>query len=96
LRRPFAARTFLWRKGATGKQVAQINLSFFPASTRLMKGARFCGNGVRAAFAARSKLEEILMSRKPQKTIVRKPAKKIADSRRVRFGGSWAPASLRK
>jgi len=28
--------------------------------------------------------------------VVRKVTKKIADSRRVRFGGGWAPASLRK
>lgn len=33
---------------------------------------------------------------KQPKPIVRKPSKKIADSRRVRFGGGWAPASLRK
>jgi hypothetical protein len=30
------------------------------------------------------------MSRK-QKTLVRKPSKKIADSRAVRYGSSWAP-----
>jgi hypothetical protein len=34
------------------------------------------------------------MSRK-QKTIVRKPSKKIADSRRVRFGSGAAPRVLR-
>lgn len=34
------------------------------------------------------------MSRK-QKTVVRKPTKKIADSRRVRFGGGSAPRVLR-
>jgi 1,4-alpha-glucan branching enzyme len=33
--------------------------------------------------------------RKPSQ-LVRKPSKKIADSRRVRFGSSWAPAALRK
>ena len=31
-----------------------------------------------------------------QKPVVRKPSKKIADSRRVRFGGGSMPASLRK
>ena len=36
------------------------------------------------------------MQKKQVKPVVRKPAKKIADPRRVRFGGSWAPASLRK
>ena len=34
------------------------------------------------------------MSRK-QKTFVRKPTRKIADSRRVRYGASWAPRVVR-
>lgn len=34
------------------------------------------------------------MSRKKQ-LVARKPSKKIADSRRVRFGAGFAPASLR-
>jgi len=34
------------------------------------------------------------MSRK-QKNVVRKPTKKIADSRRVRFGGGCAPRVIR-
>ena len=37
-----------------------------------------------------------MRKQKQVKEVVRKPTKKIADSRRVRFGGSWAPASLRK
>ena len=60
-----------------------------------MKGAVFCANGLRAASQRDQKLEERPMSSK-QKTIVRKPSKKIADARRVRFGGGCAPASLRK
>jgi hypothetical protein len=35
------------------------------------------------------------MSRKQQKQIARKPSKKVADPRRVRYGASWAPASIR-
>jgi hypothetical protein len=34
------------------------------------------------------------MSRK-QKQLVRKPSKKIADARRVRYGASWAPRKVR-
>lgn len=34
------------------------------------------------------------MSRK-QKQLVRKPTKKIADARRVRYGSSWAPRVVR-
>lgn len=35
------------------------------------------------------------MARKQQKQmLVRKPSKKIADSRRVRFGGGMAPAKV--
>ncbi len=35
------------------------------------------------------------MARKKQ-IVVRRPSKKIADPRRVRFGNGFAPASLRK
>ena len=32
---------------------------------------------------------------KKQKQLVRKPSKKIADARRVRYGSSWAPRKVR-
>ncbi len=32
---------------------------------------------------------------KKQKLVVRKPSKKIADARRVRFGGGCAPRAIR-
>lgn len=35
------------------------------------------------------------MSSKKQKPVVRKPSKKIADARRVRYGGGSAPQILR-
>jgi hypothetical protein len=35
------------------------------------------------------------MSRKNRKVVVRKQSKKVADSRRVRFGGGWAPRVVR-
>lgn len=35
------------------------------------------------------------MSRKQPKQLVRKPSKKIADPRRVRYGAGMAPAALR-
>jgi hypothetical protein len=35
------------------------------------------------------------MSRKNRKVVVSKQSKKIADSRRVRFGGGWAPRVVR-
>ncbi len=34
------------------------------------------------------------MSSKQKQPVVRKPSKKIADSRRVRFGGGCAPAQV--
>jgi hypothetical protein len=53
---------------------------------------------VRVPFSCQSNLlQEAIMVKKQQKQpVVLKPSKKIADSRRVRFGGGMAPASLRK
>jgi hypothetical protein len=85
---------------ATCAARAKANLSLFPSRASLRNRPR---NGHRANArreAARdfdptsNTLEENLMSRK-QKTVVRKPSKKIADSRRVRFGGGSAPQVVR-
>jgi hypothetical protein len=65
-----------------------------------MKRAPMGVNRVRAAAAggARSRLstnackEDYMKSKK--QPVVRKPTKKIADSRRVRFGGGCAPAKV--
>lgn len=78
----------------------ESNLSFFPARTRLMKRALIGVNRIRttAAGGARSKSsanthKENHMRSKKQ-PVVRKPTKKIADSRRVRYGTGCAPAKL--
>jgi hypothetical protein len=39
--------------------------------------------------------ENFMSSRKQEKSVVRKPTKQIADSRRVRFGTGSAPRVLR-
>jgi hypothetical protein len=57
-----------------------------------MKRRFFCGNDVRAAFAARPKLRGEPFFKKP---LVRKPSKKVADSRRVRYGAGSAPRVIR-
>jgi hypothetical protein len=79
----------------------ESNLSFSPAGARLMKRALIGVNGVRAAAArgARSTLstnacKEKHMTSKKQ-SAVRKPTKKIADPRRVRYGAGMAPATVR-
>jgi len=63
-----------------------------------MKTRRFCANAnarcIRSADKQVIPSEETVMSRK-QKKLVRKPSKKIADARRVRFGASWAPRKVR-
>jgi hypothetical protein len=68
-----------------------------------MKRAVFCVNGPRATatsgaksvFYRSSLLGEKIMARKQQnQPHVRKPTKKIADSRRVRYGTGFAPAKI--
>ena len=63
-----------------------------------MKAPRFCANAnarcIRSADPQATQ-EERLMSSKQKKQLVRKPSKKIADARRVRFGASWAPRKVR-
>jgi hypothetical protein len=78
----------------------ESNLSLFPARARLMKRAPMGVNAVRAAAArgARSKLstnacKEKHMTSKKQ-PVVRKPTKKIADPRRVRYGSGFAPVKV--
>jgi hypothetical protein len=79
----------------------QSNLSFFPGGARLMKRAAIGANGDRTAAARRARsphtidntYKENHMKSKKQ-PVVRKPAKKIADARRIRFGTGCAPAKL--
>jgi len=61
-----------------------------------MKGRLFCANrDARCIRSAKAKLRgEHAMSKK-QSQIVRKPSKKIADSRRVRYGAGSAPRVVR-
>ena len=61
-----------------------------------MKGRFFCANGLARCIRSASKpLRRALMSRKQQKPVARKPSKKIADARRVRYGAGMAPAAIR-
>jgi hypothetical protein len=70
----------------------------FPPRDRLMKRPTFCANAIarciRSADKQRRPIRGDDMSRK-QKQLVRKPSKKIADARRVRYGASWAPRKVR-
>src|SRR5258708_39623889 len=74
-----------------GPRRAQANPPLFPVRARLMKRAFFCANSVRAAFAARSKTPRRALMSSKQKIVVRKPTKKIADSRRVRYRAGAGP-----
>src|SRR5258706_14436154 len=78
-----------------GPRRAQANPPFFPVRARLMKRAFFCANSVRAAFAARSKTPRRALMSSKQKIVVRKPTKKIADSRPVRYGARSPPRVVR-
>jgi hypothetical protein len=61
-----------------------------------MKGRRFCANGTsRCIRSAPTSSEGVADMSKKQKPQVRKPTKKIADAKRVRFGASWAPRKVR-
>ena len=67
-----------------------------------MKRVVFCVNGVRAIASPGAKFffliqftQEKTMTRKQQnQQLVRKPTKKIADSRQVRYGSGCAPAKV--
>lgn len=48
-----------------------------------------------ALHSQRENSEEWSMSKKQNKPVVRKPSKKIADPRRVRYGASSAPRAIR-
>jgi len=57
------------------------------------EGARFLRQSRRALHSQRGQhAQERLMSKKP---VVRKQSKKIADSRRVRYGSGFAPRVVR-
>jgi len=67
----------------------------------LMKRADFCVNGERhrisgakGVFSIQPTEEEIMARKQQHQPVVRKPSKKIADSRRVRFGTGMAPARV--
>jgi hypothetical protein len=65
----------------------------FTVKARLMKWGVFCANKPARCIRSAPKLRgETFMSKKP---VVRKPSKKIADSRRVRFGAGSAPRVIR-
>src|SRR5258708_40247027 len=79
-----------------GPRRAQANPPLFPVRARLMKRAFFCANKrARCIRSALKPLRERTAMSKKQKMVVRKPSKKIADARRVRFGGGSAPRVLR-
>jgi hypothetical protein len=59
------------------------------------EGAVFLRQSLYALHSQRTKLRGEHAMQKKQKQIARKPSKKIADSRRVRYGASSAPRVVR-
>jgi hypothetical protein len=59
------------------------------------EGAVFLRQSLYALHSQRTNLRGEHAMQKKQKQIARKPSKKIADSRRVRYGSGWAPRAVR-
>ena len=65
-----------------------------------MKRASFGVNGIRTAVEGGARSQSSTYAHKEnhmqikKQSVVRKPSKRIADSRKIRFGGGSAPAKL--